>query len=123
MQVASRLQSSVRPGDTVGRLGGDEFAIICTDLCSGKDLGALADRVLKALREPFLLPSGTFTISASIGLATADPQSTGEQLLATADAAMYTAKRAGRDRVTVTDPQQQARAARSNRLRPQLERH
>lgn len=121
VQVASRLQSSVRPGDTVGRLGGDEFAVICADLSAGSDLEAVADRVLNALREPFLLPSGTFTISASIGLATAEPQSTGEQLLATADAAMYTAKRAGRDRVTITDPQLQARAARSNRLRPQLE--
>jgi diguanylate cyclase (GGDEF)-like protein/PAS domain S-box-containing protein len=121
VQVAGRLCDSVRPGDTVGRLGGDEFAILCTDLTDGADLGAVADRVLKALREPFLLPSGAFTISASIGLATAVGRTTGEQLLATADAAMYTAKRAGRDRVTVTDPQQQARAARSSRLRPQLE--
>ncbi len=120
VQVADRLRNSVRPSDTVGRLGGDEFAIICADV-TGNALTAVADRVLKALREPFLLPSGTFTISASIGLATGDSQTTGEQLLATADAAMYTAKRAGRDRVTVTDPQQQARAARSNRLRPQLE--
>ncbi|HEY0165553.1 MAG TPA: EAL domain-containing protein [Jatrophihabitans sp.] len=121
IQVADRLRSSVRPGDTVGRLGGDEFAILCTDLGDGKDLSAVADRVLKALREPFLLPSGTFTISASIGLALANAQATGEQLLATADTAMYTAKRAGRDRITVTDPQQQARVVRSNRLRPQLE--
>jgi diguanylate cyclase (GGDEF)-like protein/PAS domain S-box-containing protein len=121
VQVADRLRRSVRPGDTVGRLGGDEFAIICTDLGDDKDLSAVADRVLTAVREPFLLPSGTFTISASIGLAVAEDRSTGEQLLASADAAMYTAKRAGRDRVTVTDPQQQARADRSNRLRPQLE--
>ncbi|MEO7262638.1 MAG: EAL domain-containing protein [Jatrophihabitantaceae bacterium] len=121
VQVADRLRGCVRPGDTVGRLGGDEFAIICIGLGAGKNLSAVADRVLKALREPFLLPSGAFTISASIGLASADREATGEQLLATADAAMYTAKRAGRDRVTVTDPQQQARAARSNRLRPQLE--
>ena len=121
VQVAGRLRTSVRPGDTVGRLGGDEFAIVCTELGSAKDLSAIADRVLKALREPFLLPSGTFTISASIGLAIAEERTTGEQLLATADTAMYTAKRAGRDRVTVTDPQQQARAARNNRLRPQLE--
>jgi diguanylate cyclase (GGDEF)-like protein/PAS domain S-box-containing protein len=121
VQVADRLRRSIRPGDTVGRLGGDEFAIICTDLGDGKDLSSVADRVLKAVREPFLLPSGTFTISASIGLAVAEDRSTGEQLLATADTAMYTAKRAGRDRVTVTDPQQQARADRSNRLRPQLE--
>ncbi|HST49944.1 bifunctional diguanylate cyclase/phosphodiesterase [Jatrophihabitans sp.] len=121
VQVASRLGASVRPGDTVGRLGGDEFAIICTDLTADSDLSAVAERVLNALREPFLLPSGTFTISASIGLATAEGHSTGEQLLAAADTAMYTAKRAGRDRVTVTDPQLQARAARSSRLRPQLE--
>ena len=121
VQVAGRLRSSVRPGDTVGRLGGDEFAIICTDLSDPKDLSRVADRVLKALREPFLLPSGTFTISASIGLALGEDRTNGEQLLATADTAMYTAKRAGRDRVTVTDPQQQARADRSNRLRPQLE--
>ena len=121
VQVAGRLRSSVRPGDTVGRLGGDEFAIICTDLGDAKDLSRVADRVLRAVREPFLLPSGTFTISASIGLALAEDRTTGEQLLATADTAMYTAKRAGRDRVTVTDPQQQARADRSNRLRPQLE--
>ncbi|WP_408658598.1 bifunctional diguanylate cyclase/phosphodiesterase [Jatrophihabitans sp.] len=119
--VAGRLRGSVRPGDTVGRLGGDEFAIICTELGDNKDLSAVADRVLKALRQPFLLPSGTFTISASIGLAIAEERTTGEQLLAAADTAMYTAKRAGRDRVTVTDPQQQARADRSNRLRPQLE--
>jgi diguanylate cyclase (GGDEF)-like protein/PAS domain S-box-containing protein len=121
VQVANRLRGAVRPGDTVGRLGGDEFAVICTDLGSGKDLSAVADRVLTALREPFLLSLGTFTISASIGLAMAEAQSTGEQLLGIADAAMYTAKRAGRDRVTVTDAQQQARAVRSNRLRPQLE--
>jgi diguanylate cyclase (GGDEF)-like protein/PAS domain S-box-containing protein len=121
VQVASRLRSSVRPGDTVGRLGGDEFAIVCTELTDGKDLSTVADRVLQALREPFLLPSGTFTISASIGLATAGSDGSGEQLLAAADTAMYTAKRAGRDRITVTDSQQQARAVRSNRLRPQLE--
>jgi diguanylate cyclase (GGDEF)-like protein/PAS domain S-box-containing protein len=121
VQVAGRLRSSVRPGDTVGRLGGDEFAILCTGLGDGKVLSSVADRVLKALRQPFLLPSGTFTISASIGLAVAEGRATGEQLLAIADTAMYTAKRAGRDRVTVTDPQQQARADRSNRLRPQLE--
>jgi diguanylate cyclase (GGDEF)-like protein/PAS domain S-box-containing protein len=122
VQVAGRLRNSVRPGDTVGRLGGDEFAILCTELGDARDLGSVADRVLKALRAPFLLPSGTFTISASIGLSIADERTTtGEQLLAAADTAMYTAKRAGRDRVTVTDPQQQARADRSNRLRPQLE--
>jgi diguanylate cyclase (GGDEF)-like protein/PAS domain S-box-containing protein len=121
VQVAGRLRNSVRPGDTVGRLGGDEFAIVCTELADGSDLSGVADRVLQALREPFLLPSGTFTISASIGLATSGAETCGEQLLATADTAMYTAKRAGRDRITVTDSQQQARAARSNRLRPQLE--
>jgi diguanylate cyclase (GGDEF)-like protein/PAS domain S-box-containing protein len=121
VQVADRLRRSVRPGDTVGRLGGDEFAVVCTGLGEAKDLNAVAARVLEAVREPFLLPSGTFTISASIGVAVAEERSTGEQLLASADTAMYTAKRAGRDRVTVTDPQQQARADRSNRLRPQLE--
>ncbi|MBV9822443.1 MAG: EAL domain-containing protein, partial [Actinobacteria bacterium] len=121
VQVAARLGASVRPGDTVGRLGGDEFAIICTGLTDDGDLAAVADRVLKTLREPFLLPDGTFTISASIGLATGEGHATAEQVLAAADTAMYTAKRAGRDRVTVTDPQLQARAARSSRLRPQLE--
>ena len=100
VQVASRLQASVRPGDTVGRLGGDEFAIVCTDIADSHDLGAVADRVLMALRAPFLLPSGAFTISASIGLATADGRTSAEQLLAAADTAMYSAKRAGRDRIT-----------------------
>lgn len=92
--LADRLSATVRPTDTVARLGGDEFAILCEDRHPpGEGARTLAGRVLVALAAPLDLAGEQFNPSASIGLAWAKGQSA-DELLAQADADMYTVKRA-----------------------------
>jgi diguanylate cyclase (GGDEF)-like protein/PAS domain S-box-containing protein len=122
IQAASRLQATVRPGDTVARLGGDEFAILCREVLDEQDLNVIAERAVTALRTPFVLQAGTFTVTASVGAALSGPDaSTAERLLHVADTAMYFAKRAGKDRVSMASADEQARATRDTQLRPALE--
>jgi diguanylate cyclase (GGDEF)-like protein len=100
-EVARRLVSVTRPGDTVARVGGDEFVIVCPETSSGV-LDEMARRLHTTINEPVDVPSGTIQVTASIGVAvahTADAHPA--QIVRTADAAMYRAKRAGRGRVIV----------------------
>jgi diguanylate cyclase (GGDEF)-like protein len=107
VQVARRLQACVREVDTVARLGGDEFVVALAQLGeheSDARAGALsvAQKILSALGEPFSLPTTTWQLSASIGLAMLqDAQTLPEDLLKQADEAMYAAKDAGRNAVRV----------------------
>jgi diguanylate cyclase len=97
-QVAQRLQEVVREGDMVCRLGGDEFAIIVHDLENETAIGALSQRILEQVREPFALNQTEQFITCSIGIATFPRcASTAEDMLKRADLAMYHAKRAGRN--------------------------
>jgi len=95
-QVAGRLTSAMRASDTVARLGGDEFAILLegdTDLPAAL---AVAWKIQAICTPGFSLPAGSVHIAASIGIALyPDHGTTPSQLLQHADAAMYTAKRAG----------------------------
>ncbi|MEF8727434.1 MAG: diguanylate cyclase [Accumulibacter sp.] len=98
-EVALRLKSCVpRETDTVARLGGDEFVILLAQLERAMDAVLVANKVLAALRRPFLIGPHAIAISVSIGI-TVYPQH-GEdvgQLLKNADTAMYYAKKAGRN--------------------------
>ncbi len=113
-QVAKRFSSAVRVSDRVGhgdaaggaddsessiaRLGGDEFTVLLNDLTRPEDAARVADRLLTALREPFLVAKHEFVIGASIGIASyPDDGSDAESLLQNADAAMYFAKGRGRN--------------------------
>jgi diguanylate cyclase (GGDEF)-like protein len=90
--AGSRLQHSVRPGDVVARLGGDELAVLLT-ACEGYDEAeTAATRLTDALREPYEVLGETVTVTASAGVAVADPGEDAESLLREADAAMYRAK-------------------------------
>jgi len=92
-EVAARLSSVVRPGDTVARFAGDEFLMLTVGTEDGLP-SALADRVLASLLDPPLQVDGE-TVTASMGMALSVEGVRPEQLLHQADAAMYQAKRAG----------------------------
>ena len=97
-EVAARFDACLRPGDTLARLGGDEFAVVCPGVADEAGVDVVAARLLAALREPVLLASGTFSVGASIGMSLAAAGADPEVVLGQADAAMYGAKRAGKNR-------------------------
>jgi diguanylate cyclase (GGDEF)-like protein/PAS domain S-box-containing protein len=95
--MAQRLRGCLRTTDTVSRQGGDEFVILLTDLNRGQDAAMRAERILDALRAPYLIGSHTVHSSASIGIAIfPDDSGNAETLLKSADFAMYHAKDCGR---------------------------
>ena len=96
-EVAQRLQAGVRAQDTVARLAGDEFVLILEALETIEEPQFVARKIIAALDKPVPFQGQTLRIGASIGIAYAqggapDP----DALLATADAALYEAKAAGR---------------------------
>ena len=95
-ELGRRLTAAVRPADTVARLGGDEFVVVCEEVDADAVLH-LGDRLLTAIREPVKVGEVKHKLTASIGVALGrtDP----DALLGDADAAVYQAKAAGRDRV------------------------
>jgi diguanylate cyclase (GGDEF)-like protein/PAS domain S-box-containing protein len=98
-EIAARLTLGMRSADTPGRLGGDEFIVVCPQLASDTELTAIANRLLQAACAPVQLPDSTSVdVAASIGIATGDRNSTPEEVVRRADAAMYEAKRQGRRR-------------------------
>jgi diguanylate cyclase (GGDEF) domain len=103
--VAARLQSAVRTDDVVARLGGDEFVILLRKLeVAGSEsvVDRIARETLTALRVPFVVAGQSFEIQASIGAAIYPRDGrTAPELLKNADAAMYAAKQAGRNRAMI----------------------
>ena len=100
--VGERLLASVRPEDTVARLGGDEFTVLLESVPSLADATVIADRILTAMRQPFVLAGEERSVRTSIGIAartTAHAQP--DEVLKDADAALYQAKEAGKDRYAV----------------------
>ncbi|MEK9804593.1 MAG: diguanylate cyclase, partial [Curvibacter sp.] len=99
-QVAERLISSTREGDTVARLSGDEFVVLLPDLGSPQQAARLAAEMQGLLGEPFLIGESTAYVGASIGVAIfPDDGNLASELLKKADMAMYRAKATGRGRV------------------------
>ena len=98
-QLAERLTSAVRAGDTVARMGGDEFVLIFEHLHDEKDATRCATTLLEELRKPVILEGHEIIVTASIGIALFPEDAHDAQgLLRNADAAMYQAKADGRDR-------------------------
>jgi diguanylate cyclase (GGDEF)-like protein len=98
VQVAERLRAEVRSADTLARLGGDEFAV----LVDGGDPAALADRLVAALQEPFVVDDMRLDARISVGVTVVHPGAPPPSLrtlLSQADVAMYAAKRAGKGKV------------------------
>ncbi|MDJ0767187.1 MAG: diguanylate cyclase [Ilumatobacter sp.] len=100
--TAERLRGACRDGDIVARLGGDEFFVMLgrrmdepVDAISAK---AVADRIVEAIGQPIHVDDVTTQVTASVGLVVADAGLDVDELLARADRAMFSAKRAGGDR-------------------------
>ncbi len=103
-QVGGRLTEQVRPGDAVGRLGADQFLVLARD-CDTAEAASLAFRLQTSFSRPFTAEGISVPLSASIGVAAAQPGAErAHQLLSNADTAAFAAKGAGRDRVHVFSP-------------------
>lgn len=108
-QVARRIRHTVRDDDTVARLGGDEFTVTLRTLDNSQDASIVADAIVHALKQPFLLQLEEVYVSASVGIALA----TGTQgqvpssssLIKQADVALYRAKLSGRSRHVFFTPE------------------
>jgi diguanylate cyclase (GGDEF)-like protein len=92
--VALRLESCTRPDDLVARLGGDEFAVLIDAASTPAATDVVAQRLAGAFGEPFVIAGRRMVVGASIGRATfPEDATTAEELLSTADAAMFARKR------------------------------
>jgi diguanylate cyclase (GGDEF)-like protein/PAS domain S-box-containing protein len=102
--VAQRLNNCLRGSDTVSRLGGDEFTAILRAIPKLEVAAIVAEKILATITEPIVLDGHTIKISASIGISVYPLNSRDcEKLIKQADAAMYHAKRLGKNRYEFTN--------------------
>ncbi|WP_161952670.1 bifunctional diguanylate cyclase/phosphodiesterase [Actinoplanes sp. TFC3] len=105
IEFARLLRDETRHGDVAARIGGDEFVVVLEDVSQDDKAVTVAERILASLdANPVPAGSDTITIKASIGLATARPDDTAEDLKRRADLAMYESKRSGNHGWKVWDP-------------------
>ncbi len=94
--IAGRLESCLRPGDTIARLGGDEFTVLLEEMRHYSESVEVANRIQQALEEPFSIQGNELFISVSIGIADSSMgYEEPEDMLRDADTAMYRAKERG----------------------------
>ena len=120
IEVARRLKTLLRPGDTVARISGDEFVMVCEDLSEEAQAQAIARRVADALSLSFDVSGAAVTVSASVGIAFAAGDADPEQLLEDADVAMYQAKRKGGGHHQVVDLRERHQVENRNSLQHDL---
>jgi len=122
IKVGERLKNCVNEADTVSRLGGDEFVVLLEELSESDTdaalyAGAVAEKIIAALSEPFQLSSVLHYISASIGIVLFNsPETTVTSVLANADTAMYEAKKSGKNTYRFFDPSMQHTLERRSKL-------
>jgi diguanylate cyclase (GGDEF)-like protein/PAS domain S-box-containing protein len=105
--VSQKLQSLVRQSDTVARLGGDEFVILLDNPAHQDEVVYIADRVISVINEPIEILGHQVHVGASLGIAMyPDHGITAAELIESADASMYGAKRAGKNRYRFFTAQQ-----------------
>jgi diguanylate cyclase (GGDEF)-like protein/PAS domain S-box-containing protein len=97
-EVARRISTCVRETDTVARLGGDEFIVLLTDVTRMPHIQAIAEEILREIRQPYVLVAGQASVSCSIGITVFPGDgTTPDELVRNADEAMYASKNAGRN--------------------------
>ncbi|OIR16468.1 cyclic di-GMP phosphodiesterase Gmr [mine drainage metagenome] len=114
VEIANRLQSCVREGDTVARLGGDDFVVILEELGeeplhAAAQTEAVGEKIRAAIGHPYSLKGYKYDSTCSVGISLfRNRESTVDELLKRADTAMYQAKNAGRDTLRFYDADMQA---------------
>jgi diguanylate cyclase (GGDEF)-like protein len=100
-ETARRMRDAIRPYDNIGRYGGEEFLLVLSN-CDTIGATTIAERLLHAVRkDTIVLAEGTVSVTLSAGVATSGIVQDAETLVGAADAALYRAKRSGRNRVEV----------------------
>ncbi|MES9888145.1 MAG: GGDEF domain-containing protein, partial [Candidatus Sedimenticola sp. 6PFRAG1] len=97
-EISQRLRQSVREEDTVARIGGDEFTLVVRGT-DDKTLERIANQTIELINQPVKIDDRSFTVGASVGISrypldSKDP----DGLICQADAAMYEAKKQGKNR-------------------------
>ena len=114
IEVAKRLQTCVREGDTLARLGGDEFVLVLEDLSDDASQAAIqaeavSTKIINIINMPYTFGDYVHISSTSVGICLFRSQEISvDELLKRADIAMYQAKSAGRNTLCFFDPIMQA---------------
>lgn len=117
IEIAQRIQNTIRGGDTVARLGGDEFVILLLGQERGEECSQMLNRLLAAIAGPIDILDKLVAVSASIGVSIYPlDDEDADTLLRHADQAMYVAKQSGKNRFYIYDPALDQRARSQNEL-------
>lgn len=111
--VAQRLESMVREEDTVARVGGDEFMIALWHVANASDAATVSAKLIEIVSQPYLIEERSFTITASAGVSVypADGEDA-DSLMKSADAALYEAKRSGKNGFRISQQTAESAVAR-----------
>jgi diguanylate cyclase (GGDEF)-like protein len=109
--AAGRMQSAIRPADTLARLGGDEFTVLCDGLPDVATPMAIAERIAAVLGEPLAIGDTEVVLRTSVGVTVTGygQRHTAERLVHEADQAMHAAKQRGGGRIELFDAESQRR--------------
>jgi len=119
--VSARLQTSLRQGDLVARLGGDEFGIILPMIRQSDDAARVAKKILQSFEQEHDLDGHSIKVGASIGIATFPEGGQDiQELIKSADTAMYHAKGAGRNSFQFFSSEMQERVLAKDILEKEL---
>jgi diguanylate cyclase (GGDEF)-like protein/PAS domain S-box-containing protein len=122
VEIARRLESCLRPEDTCARLGGDEFAVMIENIAQPEAAMVVARRILGAIAEPVEVLGSEVAVSASIGIAFGSGTQSANEVLRSADLAMYRAKADGKSHVAVYEPSMHERVLERLALKADLQR-
>jgi diguanylate cyclase (GGDEF)-like protein/PAS domain S-box-containing protein len=119
-QCVRRIQACIRETDILARMGGDEFTLIATDIDERNSAAAIAEKLLSSFAGSFVVDGHELLVTASLGISLFPSDGNdGNTLLQHADAAMYEAKREGKNRMRFFSPEMNTKV----RERLELENH